>query len=69
MDSREEYEKIAEFMYAFMPGVNSTLELYEEREPVFDHFDVEPDIKKILNRRVRLKSGGYIVIVVKFSES
>jgi ribonuclease G len=62
VDSRKEYEEVAEFMDTFMPDMDYTIELYGEREPIFDFFGIEPYIKKILNKRVWLKSGGYLVI-------
>lgn len=62
IDSPQEYRKIKEFMAAFMPDVRYRLDLYERPEPIFDHFGIEPDIEKILRKKVWLKSGGYIVI-------
>jgi len=42
--------------------MKSRVELYEEAEPIFDRFRIEPQIAKALERKVWLKSGGYIVI-------
>jgi ribonuclease G len=36
--------------------------LFEGEEPIFEAMGVEPEISKILERRIYLKSGGYIVI-------
>jgi ribonuclease G len=38
------------------------IELYREREPIFDAYKVEKEIAACLNRKVWLKSGGYIII-------
>ncbi len=62
IDSKKEHEKIDEFMKNFMPGVSYTLELYEDIEPIFDHFGIEIDVGKLFDKKVWLKSGGYIVI-------
>ncbi|HOP36525.1 MAG TPA: Rne/Rng family ribonuclease, partial [Syntrophales bacterium] len=62
IDSREEYQKVIDFMETFLPGVAYRLELHEGEIPLFDAFGMELDIKRILNRKVWLKSGGYITI-------
>jgi len=62
IDSKREYEKIDEFMKNFMPGVSYTLELYEDKEPIFDYFGIEIDVGKLFDKKVWLKSGGYIII-------
>ncbi|MCK9274016.1 MAG: Rne/Rng family ribonuclease [Syntrophales bacterium] len=62
IDSKREYQKIDEFMKKFMPGVPYSLELYEGNVPIFDHFGIEIDVGKLFDKKVWLKSGGYIVI-------
>ena len=62
IDSREGHQKIVDFMETFLPGIPYRLELYEGEIPLFDAFGMELDIKRILNRKVWLKSGGYITI-------
>ena len=62
MDSKEAYSCISEFIGNFLPNVNYYLEHYDKQEPIFNAFGIEPDISRILNKKVWLKSGGYIVI-------
>ncbi|MBN2687390.1 MAG: Rne/Rng family ribonuclease [Deltaproteobacteria bacterium] len=62
IDSKSEFEKIREFMDTYIPAVTYNLKLYEEDQPVFDTFGIELDIKRALNNKVWLKSGGYIII-------
>jgi len=38
------------------------LEYYSSKTPIFDFYGVEKEIRKSLNKRVWLKSGGFIVI-------
>ena len=38
------------------------IELYEERRPIFELHHVEEEIQKALDRKVSLKSGGYLII-------
>jgi len=62
IDSRQGYESIITFVESYMPGLKESIELYRGAEPIFDAFDLEGDILRVLNRKVWLKSGGYIVI-------
>jgi len=62
VDTRENYERIRDFMGMFMPSLKSCVELYEGDEPIFDHFGIEIELNKALGRKVWLKSGGYINI-------
>ncbi|HWI40302.1 MAG TPA: Rne/Rng family ribonuclease, partial [Verrucomicrobiae bacterium] len=62
VDSRPEHDKIVQFITTFMPKMKYSIELYEEDEPIFDHYGLEVDISRALGRKVWLKSGGYIII-------
>jgi len=62
IDSREEYQSIMEFIEAFAPNLRYSIELYEGREPIFDAYGIEMEINRALEKKIWLKSGGYIVI-------
>jgi ribonuclease G len=62
VDSKPEYDKIVQFITTFMPKMKYSIELYDEEEPIFDHFGLEVEISRALGRKVWLKSGGYIII-------
>jgi len=62
IDSRENYRNLAEFAGAYMPQLQARLEHYAGERPLFDLYNVEPEIEKALARRVDLKSGGTLVI-------
>jgi ribonuclease G len=62
IDDEGEYERIKDFVKAYFPKLLSKIEIYTDREPVFEAFGVELDISRALGRKVWLKSGGYIVI-------
>jgi ribonuclease G len=62
VDSRDEYRKIKRFVSAVLPRLRSKVELYEGIEPIFEHMGIEKEIKKIFDRKVWLKTGGYIII-------
>jgi ribonuclease G len=60
-DDPETYNRIVEFVQNYMPRLRSRISLYEADEPIFDHFQLEPQIDRALDRKVWLKSGGYLV--------
>ncbi|MDP2227879.1 MAG: ribonuclease G [Moraxellaceae bacterium] len=62
IDSRETYTKVQEFVREFMPEMENRLEHYPGERPLFDLYNVEDDLQKSLQRKVMLKSGGYLII-------
>jgi len=62
IDSREEYQSVMEFIETFVPNFRYSVELYEGREPIFDAYGIEMEINRALDKKIWLKSGGYIVI-------
>jgi len=62
IDSKEEYQSILEFIETFAPNLRYSIELYEGREPIFDAYGIDMEINRALDKKVWLKSGGYIVI-------
>jgi ribonuclease G len=62
VDSRACFTELQEFCRDYVPEVAGLLELYSGERPLFDVHGVEDDIRRALERRVELKSGGYLVI-------
>jgi len=62
IDSRETMGKAVEFAREYVPGVGAQLEHYPGERPLFDLYNVEDDLQKALQRKVLLKSGGYLII-------
>lgn len=62
IDSRENYQRLHEFLEEFMPGLVPKLEYYPGERPIFDLYSVEDEVQRALSRKVQLKSGGYLVI-------
>ena len=62
IDSRQTYELLLGFTAEYMPEMTQKLELYTGKQPIFDLFDVENEIQRALDRKVELKSGGYLII-------
>ena len=62
IDSRENYQKAQDFAHSFVPEVTDKLEYYPGERPIFDLYGIEDEIHKALDRKVQLKSGGYLII-------
>jgi ribonuclease G len=62
VDDPAEYERINDFLDTVTPKLRSRVQLYDDSQPIFERFGIEPQIGKALDRKVWLKSGGYIVI-------
>ncbi|MCL6629756.1 MAG: Rne/Rng family ribonuclease [Armatimonadetes bacterium] len=62
IDSPIHYEKALEVVELISPRQKSRIELYDDPEPIFEHFAIESEIDRLLKRRVWLKSGGHITI-------
>jgi ribonuclease G len=62
IDSRETYQRMAEFAQNYTHAVHDKLQHYSADRPLFDLYAVEDEIAKALGRRVDLKSGGYVII-------
>ncbi len=62
VDSEEVYESILRFVQRFQPALVTKMKLYTRSAPIFDAFNITPELEKALRPKVWLKSGGYIVI-------
>jgi ribonuclease G len=62
IDQPNAHREMREFAQTFMPEALTQLELYGESRSVFELHSVEAEIQKALDRKVPLKSGGYVII-------
>jgi ribonuclease G len=61
VDDPAEHARIREFVEALMPRLASRVHCYEGATPLFEQHGVETKIARALERRVWLKSGGYLI--------
>ena len=61
IDSREGWQSVRQFALNFVPEMAERIELYESEGPIFDLYGVEDEIARALDRKVPLKSGGYLI--------
>lgn len=62
IDSREIFIKARDFGIEFIPEIADRIEHYPGERPIFDLYSVEDEIEKALERKVMLKSGGYLIL-------
>jgi ribonuclease G len=62
LDSSADYAQARAFVQNFLPNLTSRVRLYEDLEPIFDRYGVEDQLNRATDRKVWLKSGGYLVI-------
>lgn len=62
IDSLEDFKKAQAFAQKFVPALFPKIELYMGKRALFDLYQTEEEIQKALDRKVLLKSGGYLVI-------
>jgi ribonuclease G len=61
IDSRETYQRMAEFAQNYTAAVLDKLQHFSADRPLFDLHAIEDEIARALGRRVDLKSGGYLI--------
>ena len=62
VDSDEVFDLLGRFTAYFNSEVRDLIERYRGERPLFSLYGVEEEISRALERRVDLKSGGYLVI-------
>ncbi|MGA9853556.1 MAG: ribonuclease G [Gammaproteobacteria bacterium] len=62
VDSAETCARMREFARMFVPDMTPRIEHYSGTQPIFDLYGIEEEIRKALERKVQLQSGGYLII-------
>jgi ribonuclease G len=62
IDSEKQYERVTSFFQRTAPELVDGVELYKERKPLFEKWEIDKEIESTLGRRIDLKSGGYLII-------
>jgi ribonuclease G len=61
-DSKKLYKEITSYLKVSSPRLLDKVELYKNPTPIFDVYGVEKEIQQTINKKIALKSGGYIFI-------
>lgn len=62
IDSPVEHAKALDLVDLISPRQKSRVFLYDDAEPIFEHFAIENELDRLLRRKVWLRSGGNITI-------
>lgn len=62
IDNKSAYEKVVQYLRSTAPDLVSKVQLYEDEIHLFERYHVDDQLKKALDRRVYLPSGGHLVI-------
>ena len=62
IDSRPVYERLYSFVETFAPHLAGKITYYDKSTPLFDAYGIEGDINRAIDKKVWLRSGGYIII-------
>ena len=62
IDSRETASRVKQFCVSYIPELAEMVQHYPGERPIFDLHNVEDEIQKALEKKVTLKSGGYLII-------
>jgi ribonuclease G len=62
LDDRKTYEKLLKFVQTFAPKLQDRIAFYQGEAPLFEAHGVDIEISRALEKKVWLRSGGYIII-------
>lgn len=62
IDNKDIFKQVKDFLGIIAPRQRNQVKLYKETRPIFSKHQVENQIETIFQNRVKLKSGGHIVI-------
>jgi ribonuclease G len=62
IDDEEAWRGAHQFCQTYVPSAGEKIQLYSGKEPLFSKYGIELEIERAMDRKVWLKSGGYIVI-------
>jgi ribonuclease G len=62
IDDPKQHHRVTSFFQRTAPELVDSVELYEQREPLFERYGIEEAFSSVLERRVDLPSGGYLMI-------
>ena len=62
IDESKAYETVVSYLQATAPDLVARVQLYEDTTPLFERYHVDDQLKKALDRKVFLPSGGHLVV-------
>ncbi len=62
VDDKEVHKKVRDFFHQVMPRYENLVKVYQEKRPLFNKYQLEEQVEQVYRRKIRLKSGGHILI-------
>ncbi len=62
VDDELVYERIVHFIQEYFPDDGCEVVYFNEKDPIFEVYGIEVEVSKLLQKKIWLKSGGYIVL-------
>lgn len=62
IDDQDGYTKLHDFVKNFAPQLTNKISLYEDDTPLFEAHGIDTEISRATEKKVWLRSGGYIII-------
>ncbi|WP_339133838.1 MAG: Rne/Rng family ribonuclease [Candidatus Electrothrix sp. GW3-4] len=62
VDSKSMHERLLNFVVTFAPKLKNRIVYYDSEVPIFDAYGIEVDVARAIDKKVWLRSGGYLII-------
>ncbi len=62
IDNQKEYQRVLEFVRTYLPAYAEKIEYWNRKDSMFQIYSVDQQVARALEKKVWLKSGGYLVI-------
>ena len=63
VQGKEAYQETKKYMSQVLPRCSKFVKLYKNKEPIFTKHKIEKEIIKMFDPEVKLKSGGYLLLI------
>ncbi len=62
IDNKAAHQKLLNHVKPFAPQLYDKISLYQDSTPIFEAFNIEVEISRAIDKKVWLRSGGYLII-------
>ena len=62
VDDEYVYRRLEGFIKEYLPEEGCEVVFFDEKDPIFEVYGIEMEVSKLLQKKIWLKSGGYIVL-------
>ncbi len=62
IDTQDVFNEVKSYVHTYSPAQEGIIKLYNDKQPIFEHFNVAKQIKGSFGKVVTVKSGVYLII-------